>query len=544
MEEITPKIRVQDIDHSGIVAGIIDQMGLVELLDQEMGTHCQEIISAGVAVKAMILNGLALVSAPLYLFERFFVGKATSHLLGEGIEPCHLNDDKLGRVLDQLYEVGLTSLFVKVALQASEVFGVKRDCLHLDSSSFHVHGAYLRKETIDPEGKVLEEPIIITHGYSRDHRPDLKQFIVNLMCSGDGDVPLYLKVADGNESDQAVFATLMKNFREKWDCDAIFVADATLYSVDNMQSLANLRWVSRVPATIKDAEQLMEKVSEEAFVSSTLEGYKIACICNTYGGIRQRWLVIESQARLKSDLKQLDKQVHRQLEESQKKRQELEKKDFACAADAFKEAERLNKQLRYHQLHQIEVKPIPYYNKAGRPTKRQEPDGHHYRVVAVLIPKEEVIAQATRRAGRFVLATNILESEILSWDEILIKYKEQQSTERGFRFLKDPMFFASSVFLNTPERVASLAMVMGLCLLVYTLAQRHLRQALANNKQTVENQLRKPTSTPTMRWVFQCFQSIHLVIFNGLQQIVNLTSEHLNILQFLGSPCQKYYLLV
>ena len=68
MEEITPKIRVQDIDHSGIVAGIIDQMGLVELLDQEMGTHCQEIISAGVAVKAMILNGLALVSAPLSHF--------------------------------------------------------------------------------------------------------------------------------------------------------------------------------------------------------------------------------------------------------------------------------------------------------------------------------------------------------------------------------------------------------------------------------------------------------------------------------------------
>ncbi len=164
---------------------------------------------------------------------------------------------------------------MKVALQASEIFGVKRDCLHLDSSSFHVHGAYLRKETIDPEGKVLEKPIIITHGYSQDHRPDLKQFIVNLMCSGDGDVPLYLKVAD-----------------------------AALYSVDNIESLANLKWVSRVPATIKDAEQLMAKVSEEAFISSTLEGYKIACICNTYGGIRQRWLVVESQARLKSDLKQ------------------------------------------------------------------------------------------------------------------------------------------------------------------------------------------------------------------------------------------------
>ena len=89
-------IRVQDLDHCGIVAGIIDQMGLVEQINQELGTHPQEIISAGVAVKAMILNGLGLVSAPLYLFEKFFVGKATEHLLGEGIEPEHLNDDREG----------------------------------------------------------------------------------------------------------------------------------------------------------------------------------------------------------------------------------------------------------------------------------------------------------------------------------------------------------------------------------------------------------------------------------------------------------------
>ncbi len=127
---------------------------------------------------------------------------------------------------------------------------------------------------------------------------------------------------------------------------------------------------------------------------------------------------------------------------------------------------------------------------------------------------------------------------------MLCEYKGQQSTERGFRFLKDPMFFTNSVFLKTPERVAALAMVMGLCLLVYTLAQRALRQALTNAKQTIKNQLGKPTATPTMRWVFQCFQSIHLVILDGVQQIVNLTQEHQGILQFLGAPCQKYYLLV
>jgi hypothetical protein len=74
MIPIASSIRVQDIDHCGIVAGIIDQMGLVEQINQELGTHPQENLSAGVAVKAMILNGLGLVSAPLYLFEQFFVG--------------------------------------------------------------------------------------------------------------------------------------------------------------------------------------------------------------------------------------------------------------------------------------------------------------------------------------------------------------------------------------------------------------------------------------------------------------------------------------
>jgi transposase len=97
------------------------------------------------------------------------------------------------------------------------------------------------------------------------------------------------------------------------------------------------------------------------------------------------------------------------------------------------------------------------------------------------------------------LATNLLETAQLSNDDVLSEYKAQQSTERGFRFLKDPLFFTSSVFLNSTERVAALAMLMGLCLLVYSLGQRALRQALERVKTTIDNQLGKPTSTPTLR---------------------------------------------
>ncbi len=128
-------------------------------------------------------------------------------------------------------------------------------------------------------------------------------------------------------------------------------------------------------------------------------------------------------------------------------------------------------------------------------------------------------------------------------DDVLREYKAQQSTERGFRFLKDPLFFTSSVFLNSTERVAALAMVMGLCLLVYSLGQRALRQALERAKKTIDNQLGKPIYTPTLRWVFQCFMSIHLVTIANVKQIANLTDERRWILQFLGAPYRKYYLL-
>lgn len=90
------QIQVQNLDHLGLVAGIIDELGLVEQINQLVGQHECERVSPGHVVKAMILNGLGFVSAPLYLFSRFFEGKATEHLIGEGVQPEHLNDDRMG----------------------------------------------------------------------------------------------------------------------------------------------------------------------------------------------------------------------------------------------------------------------------------------------------------------------------------------------------------------------------------------------------------------------------------------------------------------
>ena len=157
---------------------------------------------------------------------------------------------------------------------------------------------------------------------------------------------------------------------------------------------------------------------------------------------------------------------------------------------------------------------------------------------------DDTVFEAHRtQAGRFVLATNLLDSQTWTHQRILQEYKDQQTCERGFRFLKDPLFFASRVFLKSNRRIMALAMIMGLCLLVYSLGQRQLRQTLDAAEATLPQQKGKPTSRPTLRWILQCFQSVHLVWLNGSQHLIRLNHRQQLIFQFLSPHCQKYYWL-
>lgn len=523
------------------MAGLIDELELVEQINQYLGEDPREQISPGVAVKAMILNGLGLVSAPLYLFEQFFVGKATEHLLGEGVLSEHLNNDRLGRVLDALYLGGLGPLFIAVCMTAARKFGVECKSAHFDSTSLAVKGEYLSQAQVS-EG-VAPVPITITYGYSRDHRPDLKQFVMNLVSWNDGDIPAFIELADGNQSDKIRFAALMQEFKGQWNFEGLYVADSALYSQENLQQLSGLRWLTRVPLTLNAASELVNTLSESAFSSTELEGYQIATVCCSYGGVQQRWFVVESQERKKSDMKQLDKTLATATTHRKAQLKQLCARAFACEADAIAALKQFEKNLLWHHLETISVKQKLHYEKPGKPKAGTEPNHITYHPQASLALNPIVISQHQRRAGRFILATNVLEVEQLNEQQALEEYKGQQSNERGFRFLKDPMFFADSVFLKSPERIMALGMIMGLCLLVYNLGQRQLRQGLKQSNQTLPNQLGKGTQSPTLRWIFQCFMAVHYIVLGGTKQVVNLTDDRRRILQFFGSTCRQYYLL-
>ena len=538
-KEKMDNLNIKDLDHLGIVAGIIDEMGLVEIINQELGTHSQEKLSVGIIVKAMVLNCLGSVNAPLYLFSEFFQGKAVEHLLGQGIKAEDLNDDKLGRSLDKIFGVGVTNLFTKIVLKATAIFGIEKSSKHLDSTSISVQGKY--KERIEDEEDEKTTAIKIKFGYSRDKRPDLKQFMLNMICSGDGGVPLFMQLGDGNESDKKVFPQIIKDCQETLQMDSLSVMDGAFYTAENVSMARSIQWLSRVPLTLKEATETLENTAEEQWQQGEQDGYRWQVRTSEYGGEPQRWLVVESAQRLQSDNQAIAQKIENTDKVVKKEWQTLCGQNFACEADALTQAQLWQKSLTAHQLSQVEVQTIPYYPKGGRPKQGATPLGFHYRLTGQLSLDSSRLEATSKRAGRFILATNVLDSQILSPDQMLAQYKAQQNTERGFRFLKDPFFFASALFLKNPQRIMALMMIMVVSLLVYTLAQRRLRQALALAHQTIPNQKGKPTATPTLRWVFQSFLFIRWLEIDGIKTIVNLTSNHKHILSFLGSSCQKYY---
>ncbi len=163
----------------------------------------------------------------------------------------------------------------------------------------------------------------------------------------------------------------------------------------------------------------------------------------------------------------------------------LMKQKFTSSEGATEIANQFAKSLKYHQITEIKIQET---REKAKKNQENYPD-KKYQFTTSLEINQAKVEQLKERAGRFILATNELNKSQLSSDEILIKYKEQQAPERGFAFLKDPLFFADSVFLKNPQRVATMAMLMGLCLLVYSLGQRELRHQLREAKTGLKNQV-------------------------------------------------------
>ncbi len=535
--------KTENLDHLGIVAGICEQIGLIEQIDGRVPDTGRNV-SVGQAVQAMVINGLGFVGRAMYLTPEFYQSKPIDLLIGEGIEAEDLNSDSLGKALDQLYQAGISEIFAAVCAHALRVFGIQVRFAHLDTTAFSLQGSYEVKERSD-EGE--PEPITINYGYSKDHRPDLKQAILGMICANHTSIPTYLNALSGNVSDKTSMPEIAEVYLAQFGEDEetpILVADAALYSADNIKRLSENQWVSRVPATINQAKDLLAQIDVSQMTASERETHFYREVESNYGGVEQRWLIVLSEARRQQELRQLEKRISREQDKLTKQAKKQQQEVFNCEADAQKALKQFAKRWKYHTLIG-DIFSSERYAQVGRP----KPDSlkvSDWQIRVSFEQDDAKITLAQQALGKYIIATNVLDKVTLPAEELLTIYKEQNcSVERGFRFLKDPFFFASSFFLKKPSRIMALLMVMGLSLLIYALAEHHLRQQLLDKDQSIPDQKGKPTQNPTMRRVFQMFEGIHILIIQTehfrKRMVTNVQEVHLQVATLLGEPILKFY---
>ena len=182
------------------------------------------------------------------------------------------------------------------------------------------------------------------------------------------------------------------------------------------------------------------------------------------------------------------------------------------------------------------------YSQRGRPGQDAQPQQVIYHIAGALASPLAVREARLTQHSCFILATNALDAQQLPPQDLLDGDKGQSHAERGFRFLKDPAFLASSLYLKKPERIMALLMVMTICLLVYAALEYRIRKALTDHDATFPNQKGKPMQNPTARWVCQYFVGIHLLRMPGKGAVVlNLNDEHQKLLRLLGKPYLWFY---
>ncbi len=293
------------------------------------------------------------------------------------------------------------------------------------------------------------------------------------------------------------------------------MADSGLYSAENVARLsaAGVRWISRVPDTSTEAKAALA-VADDGLAA----GGRPLLGVGPAGPGGERWVVVRTTAGRGAGPQRRCSGRWTRRAPSGRRRSGIWATSASpvCPTRRRPWRQQLKKCPAWLQV-QACSSCSPSTAGPDAHARTRLPTSVEWQILATLTVDEAAVAREVRRKAAFLVATNVLDPDQLSDQELIQTYKEQHSVERGFSFLKDPLFLASSVFVKKPERIVALSLVMVLCLLVYRLAEHRLREQLAATGQTVPNQLKQPTDRPTMRWIFQCFEGVSLVVFQPPQ---------------------------
>jgi transposase len=395
----------------------------------------------------------------------------------------------------------------------------------------------------------------LTHGHSKDKRPDLKQAVLSLVVNGPSQMPIWMDALDGNNSDKKSFHETIRKVRAfqkqvNLDADFKWVADSALYSSGSLLAQNDYLWLTRVPETIHEAKEYVSQEDEVIAWQAGQDGYKYAEILSVHGNVPQRWLLVYSEQAYAREKATLEKNLAKEEAQLKKEIDHLGSHVFGCEKDAQESLAKLAREYPLYHFHG-QLIPETKYARKGKPAAGDEPAIVGYRLDLILERNEEAVSKQLNKKGRFILATNDMDAESYPSARMLAEYKAQHGVERGFRFLKDPWFMVDSVFLKSPRRIEALMMVMTLCLLVYNVAQYRLRDKLKTTGETLPNQLDKEVQNPTLRWIFQIMEGLGIARFEAgteagsstsmRELVTNMTPLRKKIIQLFGpTACRMH----
>jgi transposase len=551
MPGIPPEIAVYPVQHLPSIKAYADQLGLVSLINHYVPTAMD--VDAGTIVLGLVLDTLS-GRSPLYRLEEFFAHQDTELLLGKAIPPQAFTDDTGGRVLDRLYDFGTMRLFTACAVRASLRFGLEQRYIHFDTTSRSVWGDYQFAETQDL-------PFQITYGYSKDKRPDLKQFVLSTLCV-DRAVPIWGKADDGNASDKTLNTPLLSEIAQLLAGHGvapgayIYIADAALVTEDNLAALGDTLFITRLPATYSAcdrgigeaiARNQWEEVGVLAQTSPTKHRpgtyYKVAEGVVTLYGKTYRAVVVHSSHQDQRWQKRLEREMQASSSALATTVHAAAKQEYFCRADAEAAAEQLRAlQSAYHWV-EVVVEERPQYGP-GRPSPK------HPRVIktlrdglqVTLHERVEVIAHKRQEAGCFVLLTNVPTVGEMAHraGEVLRAYKEQHGVEQNFAFLKDPVI-VNSLFLKKPERIEALGLILLLALLLWRLVERALRSHVETTGNPLVGWDKKATQKPTAFMMMTKLAAVMVLKVGDQRQLAPpLSSVQQSYLNALGVPATSF----
>ena len=535
-----------NVQHLPIAKEYARQIKLTQTIDSMVESQME--LSPGVAVLAMVLDTLT-GRTPLYRLVNFYRKKDGELLLGKPVAPELFSDHNLGRVLDKIYETGTQKIFGQLAQNAVGGFQIDTQCGHYDTTSMSVFGDY----------NLVEKPFHITYGHSKDKRPDLKQFLIEMLCV-DRNIPILGATRDGNGSDKTLNNELLGGVSRYMSKNGlkndayIHVADAAMVTKKNLE-MADLRkilFVSRLPANFNECRRAIEQAvardqwEDLGTLNQTPSTRKRpAAFYRTFEATVKinervyRAIVVHSSAHDKRKHKRIDRSLKKERKELTKICKDAMATAYFCRADAQIAEQKLCALAESSECYRISTtieKGAKY--KRGRPAKGREREVDHYEYVlkASIVENAEKVKTLRSEAGCFVLLTNLISDEQShEWNagRLLRLYKNQSGIEQNFGFLKDPAI-VNGIFLKKTTRIEVLGLILLIALLIWRLMERAMRQFTQPDGSTLPGWEKRRTKRPTSFMMTTKFTDVLVITIGNVRRLANrFTTNQLAYLEAL-----------